>query len=674
MRRRVICLSAAVLWVGATSGLGAADAKRPFTLGRAVPQDCWLYCHHVYNDEREFLSQHWNEVLETVKQLRFEDDIKGLVLGGMHDEEQRAKFTQHWNRAFELIKGVKWGELLSQECVFSMRFETHESPGPMMVIPECTMLFKPSSGSLQHNVEGLVEILKELANVSEDIALSQHEAQGATIWTLGSEQFPVSLNLFQHADVVGISMTRRSAEAAIGLLAGSGGGASLVDSERFKQALGQVTPPEDAIFFVDGAKLMSSIRGVLAGVQAPLQAQHADPTHPAGARPKAGGSPAQAGSKDQTQTAGNNREQQDPAAGIQMALMLLDHLDFVDYMVQTEQTTGLQIHTHGITKVSAAGLGKPLCKIIASPKPVQNFTRYLPADAKGYWAWSGLDLEGAYGFVTGLVREHLPDGGDKLQEWEQRKTEWEFDPKQDLFSWLEGPVLVITLPPEVRTPFSTSDTVLMLKVSDAEKASSVVHKWLDPLTTAPEGQMAKLRAGPADDIKAEGFRSLSIPILAMMGMPKFIYGFYDGWLMVGSSSSAVNKCLATSQGTAPSFVDGSRFKAEGIAPAGPVAQASFSDLTTVGQECAMALQMVQLFGGLAAADSSNRGVAAAFGMVGKLGRVFAKLDFWRSSSSVCTFEGDRWVWRSVTTYKPYTAPASPQPSEKKPDESKLNGL
>ena len=157
---------------------------------------------------------------------------------------------------------------------------------------------------------------------------------------------------------------------------------------------------------------------------------------------------------------------------------------------------------------------------------------------------------------------------------------------------------------------------------------------------------------PAADVNAEGFRSISHGVMMMLGM-KITAGVDKGWLYISNSAPAINKCLATSAGDAPSFASNERFKKEGIAPRGALSSASFSDTSKMGQELAMAIGMGLPMMGMMAAQQDPQ-MARVFTMLGKLAPVVAELNFERSRSSISRLEGDRWVSQIVVNYKEYT--------------------
>jgi hypothetical protein len=231
-----------------------------------------------------------------------------------------------------------------------------------------------------------------------------------------------------------------------------------------------------------------------------------------------------------------------------------------------------------------------------------------------------------------------------------------------------------------------SDFVLMLKAKDGEKAKQAIGSAIDAVGGAPQGggpqggaprgaSQGGVRVAPAADVQADGFRSITHPMLAML-MVKITYGVHGDWLMISNSTSAINQVLACAKGEAPSFLKSERFGKEGLQPGGPFALASFSDLRTVGPDMAMQLMMLPMIQAFIPASPETAPVRAILSMVGKLAPALSKIDFILSTSTVCTYKEDRWISKSVTNYREYKPPSTQpaQPTRKSKTKKKLEGL
>lgn len=226
-------------------------------------------------------------------------------------------------------------------------------------------------------------------------------------------------------------------------------------------------------------------------------------------------------------------------------------------------------------------------------------------------------------------------------EWQQNNG---FNLQEDLLSWIDGQVIAMTFPPAIQTGMGGTDLVWKLKVHDDAKALSSLNMQVDRFSEV-------LMMAPAADVSAEGFRSVTHPMVAMF--LKVTYGVKDGWLYLGNSSAAINKCLATAAGEAPSLAANERFKKEGLTPQGPITSASFADTSKFGSEMATALMTLPMMGMFIPQTPETQPITAFFRLAGKLAPVAATMNFKRSTSSITRLEGDRWMTQSIANYKKY---------------------
>jgi len=631
MSRKCIAVAVLLLVTGLVGSSWGEERIGRFSLAKAVPADSWLYFHFARNPEREFLEKHWSHVWEAVAAANFHQDIKRMFMKNMETEEDQEEFLEHWNKAVELFNNVDWGDLTKQECVLFTQ--------QVVPLPEFTVLFKPQAQTAQRNLQGLKDILKELANLGEGVQLKEGELPGGASWTLSCAEYPVSLCLFQYKEeVIGLATSPQSASAAMEALAGDGK-SSLGETERFKKAAASVPQPEDCIVYVDMKRLFKDFRK-LVQLSRVMESEQ-----------EIGAVPSESAIEQQTKTQ------------FDMLSKFLDYVDFIDYMVMTEETQKLQTLQHKVVKLQETAQDNPLCRMLTNQQPIVEFNKSVPKDALGFWVWSGLDLEEAYNFVLNFIRENVPDGQGMITSWEQKQQEWEFDFKTELCAWVGGQILIANFKPAVQTMFASPDSVIMLKVKDEAKAKEAIDKFLSRFTQVVQGQQPTLLVADANDVKAPGFKGVVYPPMAMMGLGKTVFGIHDGWLMVSNSPVAINKCLATRAGETASFYENERFRKEGIVAQGPVVFASFADKKNSSQELATMLFVLQMTAGMIPPDPNTKVIKNIFGMLGKLTPAVNKMNFTLSSSATCRFDGGRWIMEKITTYKKYVPPPpKPGPS------------
>lgn len=165
---------------------------------------------------------------------------------------------------------------------------------------------------------------------------------------------------------------------------------------------------------------------------------------------------------------------------------------------------------------------------------------------------------------------------------------------------------------------------------------------------------------------ATGFKRVILPPMFMMipGIGRPIYGVKDGKLWLANGPEIVTVGLAVADGSAETFEKNERYVEEGLPIKGPVTAFAFNDLTTLGEELS---QMFALAGMIPAMGAQLGPIAKdpvfmnIMSMVSKVGNVVKKLDFFKSSCTIKTF--DKGVERS-TTVTHYQEP--PKPKATKP--------
>jgi hypothetical protein len=125
-------------------------------------------------------------------------------------------------------------------------------------------------------------------------------------------------------------------------------------------------------------------------------------------------------------------------------------------------------------------------------------------------------------------------------------------------------------------------------------------------------------------------------------------------LIFGTSADAIALCLATARGEHPGILENERFVAEGIIPDGPFVTLSMTDRRGPGKDVAASFTTAAMVAGMISASVPEPKLRPVIGkvasMVGKLGPLVAKIDFYKSVASETTFDGQQWRSRSVTHY------------------------
>ena len=618
----------------------AGETKSPFTLNKYVPENTWLYMHEVHNSERDFLEKHWSHVWEEVKNAKLDHDIKNLILGNLANPEDQLKFEDNWNRISNLLEKIQWKDLTGNESVL---FSQNVVP-----IPDLTLLFRGKDESIEGNFKYLKSILVEIAKLDETIKIDTIEKENATSYKLSFGGLPVSICLFKHKDVIGITTSEQNIDIVLNQT-----GLRLVKTDRFKQALSKVPLAEDSIVFIDSQRLFSSIRSFIDTIRAANEIQEI----------------ASAKDSEDNENAEDSNEEMhihEEPAGLKIATAILDNLDIVDYKIITEETKGNQTYEHVVAIITEEGKNKPLYKVFSNQKQISDYGKLIPEDALGFWAFSGINVNELYGFIKGMILQHAPDGEQILADWETEQQDNDFNLQHDFLDWISGQMVFVKFAPTTQSFMgSNPDMLFMLKVKDDQKASDTIFKYINKMNSGlDETQSKPIMITDASDVNAEGFKSIAFMMMPMIG--KFTIGVNNGWLIVSNSTSAINKSLATQSGEAKSFLSTEKFKKEGLSSTGPVCFASFTNLENASQELAMGLGMAQMSIAMmmpVPQTPEEHAIKTLLGMVGKLTPAILKMNFTLSNSSICKFNDDQWNIKVVTTYKEYTPPEERKPEE-----------
>lgn len=573
-----------------------------YTLGRYLPADVWMYIHGVVNPDSEFVYELWSGVGEQVFRSGIIEDFKALLLSTIDDPHDRAEAEEGWSRVRGRISEVNWSGLFNREAAFAERLSAP--------FPDLILLTRPESGTASSHAAALRSVLVELGALFGRAQVVEHAVHGVSVSTLSDGEGTFGVHLLHDGDVVGLVVGAKSLEQVTGLLAGEGTTCAVIDAPHFRQAIQQVPTPKDSISFFDLGELLRGLQ-----------------TFPHMTRPPEA-------------HAGQRR-------GLALLESAIENLNIIEYIVSSESTEGYRQRVSSVIKLHPDAASKPLARALTSRQPFARFDRFIPQRAVGFSVSAGLDLGEIYHGVLDFIEKNVPDGADRLADWEHMQTEWGFHVERDLLSWLGGETISVQLPP---SDGQGVRRVMMIRVRDPRLAAQKVNAALDHL-----GQrIPQLLQGtePAPEVDADGFQALRILPLQLMLQIEPVCGMYEDWLTVGTSAGAVNECLATSRG-APSIVASKRFQQEGLIPNGPVYAASFSDLTTFGDELGAMAYALGTFSGVVLAQIPEEEAApkAILAIMIHGFNVLATVDFLSSSSSVTTFDGTSWHVEQLTTYK-----------------------
>lgn len=628
-------LASLALAVGAVAAAGAGVEQ--FSLIKAVPADAYLTIHARQHAGMEFLNQQYARLWAELQKSRIDVNIKQIVKalftqGGGTAED----FDATWQKVVDLYAAVDWQALGDREYAAAMRmgFPTVEFVSLMM----------PPKEKVAGSFEGLTAILRELIAMSGGQVQMQTDGEGAhvvhKIAVGDANGVSLALTLAREGDVILAGFGSTLPEQTLALLRGEGG-QSMADNPRFKAAVGKLPEPGESLTFFDATRMWGQMRSFAHRI-IEMSAQAAR---------QAGNTQDKIAQSDFEQKLDQIRKMVD--AG-------LNELDIFEYTAEVSNTQGLKTRTESIAVLKPDAREKLLYKVLYGNGTLAEPLKFVPQDASDFSVSAGINVQALYDGLVEFVETYVPDGKTKLDQALARFTAATgLDLKQDVFGWIGGGFQSISIPGP--TAYSPSDWIMMLSVRDEAKARQMVDQLFEmvqPMVQQQQGVVA------GEEIKGtEGFRSVTLPQLAMFGLNKPTLGINDGWLFFASSPDMVRRVLEISRGEAKTIAASERFRKEGLMPEGKVLSVSFTDLTGLGQQLA---QMLGMFGFaqmmLPPEAAANPAVRAALGIPPKLARVARKLDFLQSKAVVTTLDGALVRTRSVTNYREPPETRRPRPA------------
>jgi hypothetical protein len=599
-----------------------------FTLTKAIPADAFVAVHTRDHDGKEFINKQFARVWEEVRRVRFDKDIKRLFKAAQQENlppgTELEGFEEQWQQMYDLWTAVDWASLGKREFAFALKLG--------FPIPEFVLLCMPPEDQLKDSFEGLGGVLKTLVGMApEEFQLATQE-DGETIIhsaTAVGAPFPFALTVARHKDVILVGFGPTMPEQALALLRGEGG-EPLAASARFKEAFGKLPPPTDSLTFFDVARFFTQLRTVLNGAM-----EMAATSAPA---------EGEEGYEDFVQWKA-------------LPGKIVDALDIFEYSAEVATTDGMKRTTDSITVLRADAQSRALYPVITGNKPLTDPLKYVPKDAGEFSACSGIDLPALYRAIVKIIGEDVPNGAQVIAELQGMKENTGWDIETDIVGWIGGGFTTFSMPGP--TAYSPAEFVFMLSVRDEAKAREVIGRliaMIEPKLVSQNGSIVD-----AEIEGTEGFKSVILPMLAMVGMNKPTIGVKDGWLFIGSSPDVIATAAKVAAGE-PNFSKNERFLKEGIQPEGSVTSLSYTDLSKLGEELGGLLQMVPMMSVAVPDMMKDPKMQSVLGMVSKAGRVVRKLDFLQSSSSRTTFDGKAFVTKSIDTYREPPVPTKPKPA------------
>ena len=344
---------------------------------------------------------------------------------------------------------------------------------------------------------------------------------------------------------------------------------------------------------------------------------------------------------------------------------LADAVGILDYVATVESTDGYAVQMESIAALVPDAKNKPVYPVFSGKKPLTDFDRYLPQETESFSLSSGFNPQALYKFLEDSFHELGPTGEELLGKWGELQKTIGVDVQKDIIDWIDGGFISVALA-------DGRGSVWLLKVTNEQVAREKVSAALEFVSTkipeaigknpalAPLAFMSSLSTSPLERDDLRGFESIQFAFLPQPA----VWGVADGYLVIGSSADAAALCLATARGNHPGIRKNARVMAEALIPDGPFTRVSLTDQRKLGEELAEGIGMVSMVSGMLGPVMPEPKLRLMLtkltSMITKLAPVARKIDFYKSTASLTTFDGQNWRTRQVTHY---LSPAERMPNK-----------
>jgi tetratricopeptide (TPR) repeat protein len=339
--------------------------------------------------------------------------------------------------------------------------------------------------------------------------------------------------------------------------------------------------------------------------------------------------------------------------GLRTLQRIADAVGILDHVAVVETTDGYSVRKETAVTLVPDAKERPFYRVLAPDREMTDFARFIPKEAVNFSVSSGIDAEALYGFLEDTLAEAGPRGEEVLAKIDEVQAAIGLDVHDDILSWVGGTSVSVSL--------EDGGSVWLMQVKDEDIAREKVASAVDFLSNrmsqlelqgpaAAMLPMLTLRSSPVEHEQLQGFHSLQ---LMVMPTPA-VWGVTDGHLVMASSADAAAACLATAKGEHPGIRDNARVMSEAVVPDGHFASVIYADKRHMGENMSKGVRMATMMSAMMVAAIPDKElrplVAKVGGMVNKLPPVLSKIDFYKSTASATTFDGQKWHTRAVTHY------------------------
>lgn len=619
-----------------------------FELTSGIPSDFFLVVGQRNNPENQFLCDNWGRVHDAFMETGILEDL--IDLASAENPEAAEGVTQMFNY-FAGLFGELNLEAFGQENIYGQRLNVPVFSGQNVGIgaPDMVWLFKSSEAAATQNFNAIVGLmngglgqLQAMAGV--EIALETITEHGMEFSVLDFAQlggnapdFPISVG--HKGGILTITLGSGVRTEVAALLAGVGEIRSINTVDRFQSAFKGLPKAETSFEYTDMPNLASSMGDIFGMVRGVLSSEF-------------GGSPPE-GNDGAVGMSDDGQGQMIMGLVNQGMDLGMEAMNLNLYSASVSYTVGATLHTETRAMLAPNAKENRFYPLLMAAKPIKNFPALLPASTTGYSVKAGQDLNVMYDFALEMVGEFGPMGQELLGQWAGVQEQSGFDLRRDVLSWVGGETISANF-----TINGKDAWVTRMRVADEDQAKEKLGMALGMIPmlvkmAAEENPMANMLGVRVSECRDERFPGYSEINIAMAGQ-KILCGVQDGWLTFSGSGDAIAEVLLVSSGGAESALTNEALGRDALFVEGPVLMANFSDYSQIAPSIADGIEGMAMMGSMVTAMIEDRQiqkvVTDVVQMVGRLVPVIEEIDFFRSGSSVTSFDGRAFYTHSITNY------------------------
>ena len=581
-------------------GTSRLAAEAP-DLGKYVPSGVHFHGRWVSTEDSKSFEKPFFDAFDRLVKSGIGKDIFELATLKLDDDE-RGKIRETVKHVLELLATPRWAELVKKEVSFSFRIS--------MPIPEYLWLCRVPEESAESHQAELRQVLEGIAGFAPQVISVSNSTRGeARISRLGSEDFPFGLSVFSKRDVVAITTSDALLEGVLGLMDSEDASGSVARDERFIASQRGLQEGTYGRAFFDLRGYLGFFRGML-GMAA--GAAQGDPN---------------------------------ASAALSVAGTVIDELARMEVISSAERIDGKHYFLDGRMTLSQENGPGFIERLLSDQKPLENFARIVPKDARGFYMTSGIDLETVHDGIVELIRDRFPEGEKMIEVWHHIQRTIGIDLKEDLFSWLDGGFGCISLPP--RSSSTSPESIAYLRLKENEGARSVIRGFLGRVKSYVESRGQKMEFVGIPGL--EDFKEVRIEALPWF---RPVIGLPSGVLVVASSANAVERVAATFREEAPNISENPRFAVLRL-PDAPLSEVYYQDAEGSLQGLSNLISAVGFFASLVPEERDTKPLIKVGAILTKLGRFVRDIDLVSSYAGWSRYDGERHEirMRQVTTFR-----------------------